>query len=280
VNTEKDDQYISALANGRYLLKESMGKFKVEVTEYLIPEDIRPHGVMKVEGIVSNNNTPVSSYISVVDANTQERIFSGRPATDGTFFLFLKEGGMYDLSIDPEDGALTYYTKRYDLTKNESLRNEKLSVSLTKMNAGYELILDAIRFKPYTSELENSSEFNKVARLLKNNTAMNFEIQVTLNGYTEDTTRVNPDLTEETAYTSTETFTMTDSLGNITTQDSVMMKTMYHNNRTEQQANAIVEKLVALGIDRNNLLISTNKKVLPVEAERNTEVKIIARAKE
>jgi hypothetical protein len=281
VNTEKDDQYVSALANGRYLLKEGQGKFKIEVLEYLMPDDIRPRGVMKIEGSVSSNGAPVSSYVSVVDVKTQERIFSGRPGVDGSFFLFIKEGTIYELSVDPEDGSLTYYSKQYDLTKNEPLRNDKLSVSLKKISAGDELMLDAVRFKPYSSELETSSaELNRIARLLKSNTDMNFEIQVTLNGYAEDTTRVNPDLTEEIATTSTQTFSTTDTLGNITTRDSVMVKIIYHNNRTEQQANAVVEKFIAMGVNRSNLSISTNKKVMPDEAMKNTEVKIIARAKE
>jgi hypothetical protein len=281
VNTEKDDQYVSALANGRYLLKEGQGRLKVEILEYLMPDDVRPRGVMKVEGAITSNGTSVPSYISVIDTKTQERVFSGRPSVDGSFFLFIKEGSTYELAVDPEDGSLTYYSKQYDLTKNEPIRNDKLSISLKKIIAGDELMADAIRFKPYTSELEASStELNRIARLLKSNSSLNFEVQVTLNGYVEDTVRINTDLTEETTTTNTETFSITDSLGNITTRDSVIVKTIYHNNRTEKQAIAVIEKLVALGVNRNTLFISTNKKVLPDEAMRNTEVKIIVRPKE
>lgn len=281
VNTEKDDQFVSALANGRYLLKEGQGKFKTEVIEYLIPDEIRPRGVMKIEGLVTTNGVPVPSYVSVVDAQTQERAFNGRPLADGSFFLFIKEGKTYDLSVDPEDGSLTYYSKRYDLTKGEPLKNDKLTISLSKMNIGDELILDAVQFKNNSSELDVSGgELNRITRLLKNNTSLKFEIQVTLNGYKEDTIRRTLDLTEQKAFTKTKTIIETDSLGVSTSRDTLLTKIIYHNDRTYEQANALVDKLVSMGVPKSAVFITTKKKELPDEAMKNTEVKIIARTKD
>jgi hypothetical protein len=280
INTEKDDQFVSALANGRYLLKETPGRLRSEIIEYLIPDEVRPRGVMKIEGLVVKNGAPVPAYISVVELSTKERIFSGRPLADGSFFLFIKEGDLYELAVDPEDGAQTYYTKQYDLTKSDPLRTDQLSITLKNIVAGDELIVDALQFKPYTSDLDvSSTELNRLARLLKSNSGLLYEVQVTLNGYVENTERVDPDLTEETTNTTIETISLTDSIGNVTTRDSTIVKTIYHNNRTAQQANVIVERLVALGVNRDNLFITTNFKILPNESLKNTEVKIIVRQK-
>src|SRR5690606_2037337 len=47
VNTEKNDQYVSVTGLGRYLLRDSPGARKYELVEYLIPQELRPHGMMK-----------------------------------------------------------------------------------------------------------------------------------------------------------------------------------------------------------------------------------------
>ena len=280
VNTQKDDQFVSALANGRYLLKEGQGKSKMEILEHLIPDEIRPAGTMKIEGIVGSAGTPIPSYISVVDLKTLQRVYSGRPLADGSFLLYLKDGGVYELAIDPEDGALTYYAKQYDLTMGGPLKNEKLTIALKKLNIEDELVLEAIKFKPYSSEVEASlSELNRVSRLIKSNPELTFEIQITLNGYSEDTLKTTPDLTEETIMNQNKIITSVDSLGNPVTQDSVVVKTIYHNNRTEQQGMALIEKLVGLGVNRNTLVLSTNKKVAQDDTMKNTEVKLVARLK-
>jgi hypothetical protein len=280
VNTEKNDQFVSALANGRFLLKEAPGKFRSEIVEYLLPEDVRPKGVMKIEGTVVAKGSPVSAYISVVDLKTQGRIFSGRPQADGSFFLFLKEGSTYELAVDPEDGSLTYYAKQYDLTKNEPLRNDQLKVSLSSLGDGEELTLEAIGFKPYRAEIESTpAELNRVARLIKGNPGMTFEIQVALTGYTESLERNDPDLTEQTTRTENVSLSVTDSTGIVTTRDSVLVKTIYHNNRTEQQAKAFVEALVGLGVNRDTLTISHSATPAIQEGTRNIRLKLIARKK-
>jgi len=281
VNTEKDDQYISVQANGRYLLKEAPGKFKSEIVEYLIPDELRPHGVMKVDGTVKDmNGAPTSAYISVINLFNNQRIFNGRPNTDGSFFFYLIEGGAYELSVDHEQSEYTYYSKQYDLMENSMLRNDKLNIILKPLAAGDELTLDALHFKPNSAELDNANtELRRLSRLIKNSTQFDFEIQVLLSGYQEDSIQSIPDLTEIVIDSTYITLEAIDTLGQMTTRDSLVVKTTYHNDRTIKQANVIINQLEVLGIDRKRLMIFTNAKPEEVIDNRRTLIRLAVRSK-
>jgi len=260
VNTEKNDQYVSVQANGRYLLKEAPGKFKSEVVEYLIPDELRPRGVMKVDGTVKDiAGTPTSAYVSVTDLYNNKRIFSDKPGIDGSFFFYLIEGGAYELSVDHEESTFTYYSKQYDLMENTVLRNDKVNVVLKQLSAGDELTLEALQFKPNSIELDHAaSELRRLSRLLKSSPQLNFEVQVLLAGYVEDSVQSVPDLTETVIDSTYITLEAIDTLGQLSTRDSLLIKTRYHNDRTEKQANAILDQLAALGVDRKNLSLFVN----------------------
>jgi hypothetical protein len=283
VNTEKDDQNVSAQANGRYLLKEAPGKFKSEIIEYLLPDDIRPRGVMRIDGIVKDaTGAPTPSYVSVLDiTDNNKRIFSGRPNADGSFFFYITEGSAYELSVDPESSSYTYYSKVYDLTSNAQIRNDKVAITLKQLAAGDEIELEAIRFNPYTSTLtsNSSTELRRLSRLIKSAPQFKFEIQVLLSGYVEDSIKSNPDLTESSADSSYVALEDIDSLGQLITRDSLIVKVTFNNNRTEKQANTIVEQLTLLGIDKSNLSILVNAKPEEIAENRRTIVRLVARVK-
>lgn len=280
VNTEKDDQFVSTQANGRYLLKEARGKFKSEIQEFLLPDEIRARGVMKVEGVVKDmDGKPTSAYISVFDLFTGTRTHSARPSADGSFFFYLTEGQAYELSIEHEHSTYTYFSKQYDLMHDEPLRNDKIDVVLKPLAAGDELVLEALHFTPHTLDLNHSdSEFRRLSRLLKT-APFNFEVQVLLSGYVEDSVRSSPDLTEVIVDSTNVVLEAVDSLGQLTTRDSVVVKTRYHNDRTEKEANVIIDKLVAAGIDRKNLTLFVNAKQEDVVENRKTTIKVVARPK-
>jgi hypothetical protein len=279
VNTDKADQYVSAQANGRYLLKEAPGKFKSEVVEYLIPDELRPRGVMKVEGTVKAvSGTPTAAYVSVTELFSNKRIFSGKPAADGTFFFYLLEGGAYELSVDHELSSYTYFSKKYDLMEDAVLRNDKVTIVLKEIAPEDEMSLEALRFKPSSIELEAAAtELRRLSRLMKSTPNLNFEIQVLLAGYVEDSVQSNPDLTEVVVDSTTLILESIDSLGQLTTRDSLVIKTRYHNDRTEKQANVIIDQLVAMGVDRRNLTLFVNSRPEEIIENRRTTVKLVAR---
>lgn len=279
VNTEKDDQYVSMQANGRYVLKEAPGKYKSEIVEYLLPDDLRPKGVMKVEGFVKDaDGKPTPAYLSVFDLYNNTRILSAKPEADGSFFFYLTEGHAYELSIDHEQGTYTYFSKQYDLMHDEVLRNDKLNVTLKPLAPGDELVLDGLRFIQPTLELDNNaeSELRRLTRLLKN-TQFDFELQVLLSGYLEDSVQTSPDLTELIVDSTRVVLQKVDSLGQLSTQDSLVVKNRYHNDRTQKEANVIIDRLAALGIDRSRLTIFVNARQEDAVENRKTAIKIVAR---
>ena len=171
---------------------------------------------MKVEGKITDPaGAPVSAYIAAWDLNTNTRFYNGRPAADGSYFFYLREGTQYELSIDPEQSNITYFSRQFDLTTDKTPQKEKVNVSLKPIASGDEMPLDLLTFKPYSSDLieKSMTEVKRLARLIKANPTMKFEIQVMLNGYVEDSVKSNNDLTEMTIDSITMKYDDIDSLG-------------------------------------------------------------------
>jgi hypothetical protein len=283
VNTVGDDQFVSATALGRYLIKEAPGPRKnTELVEFLFPDELRPKGMLKVEGkITDEHNTPIPAYITVMDLVTAKRVFSGRPAHDGSYFVYIPEGSKYEMSFDPEQSKVGYFVRQFDLSSDKIPQRERLNVILKQPAPRDELLLDALQFKPFTTELESSSdtEMRRLIRLIKANPELNFEIQVLLNGYEEDSIRSSPDLTEilmDSIHTQIDDI---DTLGQVFKRDTTMVKTTYHNNRTQQQADSIVEYLVRLGADSGRLTTLTNAIPAMLPENRKLTIKAVPRAR-
>jgi hypothetical protein len=255
-NTERDDQYVSVSANGRYLLKDAKGtRNNYELTEYLFPGDLRPKGLTKFEGIITGlNGTSVPSYISVTDLQSGKRIYATKTPADGSYFFYLPEGTQYELSIDPDQADLTFYSRFIDLQTEKIPQKEKLNITLKKPVAGDEIPLDLITFHPNTAELSglSSQELKRLARLIKANPGQTYELQVTLNGFRQDSIQ-SPDLTE----------TKVDSL--IIAEDTVLQmpehkiaRITYHNDQTLLQAESINNFLNKEGVKPEQLAFVVN----------------------
>src|SRR5688572_7165702 len=283
INTEQDDQFVSVTALGRYLIKEAPASRKnSELVEYLIPDELRPRGMMKVEGkIMDEKNTPTSAYVAITDATTAKRVYNGRPGADGSYYVYLKEGSKYELSIDPEQSNRTYFMKLLDLTNEKFPQRERLNVVLKPWGEGDELVLESVQFKPFTSELANSSEseLKKLVRLMKSNPQFTLELQVLLSGYEEDSIRSSPDLTEITIDSLHTQINDIDSLGQAVKRDTMLVKTTYHNDRTQAQAASIVAYLTRLGVSENKIKIVTNAIEAILPEDKKLLVKAVARFK-
>jgi hypothetical protein len=208
-------------------------------------------------------------------------MYSGRPAADGSYFVYVPEGSKYEISIDPEQSKFTYFAKQFDLTTEKIPQREKVNATLKTPAAGDELLLNAVQFKPSSAELEPTSEteIKRLVRFVKANPQLNFEVQVLLNGYEEDSIRSSPDLTEVMIDSVHSKIDDIDSLGQLYTRDTVVAKARYHNDRTQAQANNIVEYLVKLGANRDNLIIVTNAIPAVLPEDKKLTVKAVARAR-
>ena len=114
---------------------------------------------------------------------------------------------------------------------------------------------------------------------MKANTELNFEIQILLEGYEEDSVRLSPDLTEILIDSINTQIDVIDSLGQIYKRDTVIIRTTYHNDRTQLQAKTIVDNLVAAGIKSDNLIILTNAIPAVLPENRRLVIKAVARSK-
>jgi WD40-like Beta Propeller Repeat len=279
VNTAQDDQFVSVTSQGQYLVRDTKTDRKTELTEYLFPASLKPKAILRVDGKLEDATIP--SYVSIVNLTTSQRVYNGRPLADGSFTTFLAEGSRYEIAVEPENGNITFASRFFDLTKPMLRPFERYTVSLKPVADADELTLSPVTFKPYTSTVESTAqnELRRLSRLLKNNPSYKAEIQVLLQGYVEDTLQSDLDLTEIAIDTVEYYYDEIDSLGQLYQRDTTMIEMRYHNNRTEAQAKAIVEQLVALGCDRNSLLLFTNARPEAVLENRKTIVKAVLRRK-
>ena len=279
VNTEKDDQYVSVSGLGRYLLRDSPGVRKNELVEYLIPDNLRPKGMMKIEGtVVDEQGKPLQAYISLLDTETGQRVFNGRPNNDGTFLLYAKEGSHYELAIDPEHGNKTYFAKHLDLTTDHIPQVEKVRAVLKPLVPGDEMDLGGIAFHENSAELDlecSQRELQRFGRMVTSNPDLKFEIQVLFDGYEEDSIQSNPDLTEMMIDTLHWLYIDIDTLGQLYERDTASIHVRYHNDRTQQQVQSIVEYLVSKGAQEGNITGFAN--AVPAILPDNKKTKVKAR---
>lgn len=280
-NTDGDDQFVSVTALGRYLIKEARGnRNTMELVELLIPDALRPKGMMKVEGtVVDQDRKPVSSYITVIDLNTGKRVHSSRPAADGSYFFYLMEGSRYEVAVDPEQSKMSFFSKQLDLTGDKILQRERIPVVIKSVQAGDVFELNNVNFKPASADLQPDADadLKRLARLIKANPELTFEVGIHLYGLEEDSIRSSPELTEVSMDSIATQVGDIDSLGQLIKVDTVLIKTRYHNNRTEKQAFAVVDQLKRLGIPEDKLTILTEALPAPLHEERRTVVRITAR---
>lgn len=278
VNTDQDDLYVSVSSVGRYLLRDTKGPRKNELVEYLIPSDLKPKALMKVEGVVAvSGGSPTSAYISAVDLSNGKRVYNGKANADGSFFFYLKEGSKYQVSIDPEKDSYTYFQKTFDLTKENFPQSEKLSAVLKPLTAGDEISINPA-FEENTLTLAEGVkyEFGKIARVINGNPQFNFKLNIVLDGYLEDSLQAAPDLTEVRYDTVVYEYVGIDSLGQTYTEDSLAVEQIYHNDRTEQQAQVIIQQLKQAGVKADKLTYQVTR--LPATApERKVLVKVIVK---
>lgn len=276
VNTAGNDQFVSSISNGRYLLKEAPGRYKTELVEFLMPETWRPKAVMKLEGqIADEDGNPTSAYISVENLDTRERFFSGRPDKNGYYFLYLTEGNRYELSVDHEQGNFTFFSQLFDMTVGESPLVQRVDVKLKPASSGDTLELNGLQFKPYSAMLDDAgNDIRRLVRLMKSVSDRSFEIQVELEGYKEDSTQVDPDLTEIRIDTIIYQIQDIDTLGQLYSRDSTIIETTYHNNRTTQQAAALMQALIEQGVDPTKLSYQTFLKAAVIP-ETRTRLRVL-----
>ncbi len=299
MNTDKDDQFISIPAKGRYLYTSQHSGRDYDLVQLLIPEEFRPKKVMRIQGKVTDVVTgePVNAKLIVFNVDLRDRIWNDNIGEAGEFALVLNEGNTYDLSVNHPDASYKYYSKVYSLD-DIGRDKEQLNIQLEPLTSEKEYVSDVL-FEQHTSNLADGSiyELRRLADMVRRNPNMKIEIHVTQTNYQEDSVQSNPDLTEvlidsmiverqvlvtnisdipqNTDSLNIEEIDATvDSLNSMSyskdstvveqaeiyeTVEELQITYTYHNDRTMSQAEAIKSFLVEKGAKEENLSLMGHK---------------------
>lgn len=291
INDEKNNTFVSVPAKGRYMYADIKGARSRSLAQVLIPEELRPKGVMRIQGKVSDvDGVPVNANLTVFDINNRKRLWNDRVGNKGEFTIVLNEGASYDLAVT--NGAEDmYYSKVYELDTLGPRDKERLKITVKPIAVG-ESYGAPIKFQPYSSSLSDNATFElrRIANMMRKNQNMQIELSVALRQYRQDTIP-SDDLTEvlvdsiivekevlmavDTSLDSSSMLpgdiladsTVIDSTAVDYVEDSVryevieevQLKYTYHNDRTEAQALAIKEYLQKRGVSEGRISITTLK---------------------
>ncbi len=316
INSPQDDQFVSIPSKGRYIYTSMKDSRSFEIVQVLIPEEFQPKKVMRVQGSVTDKQTgePLNATLTVFNIDLRDRLFNEKIGTKGEFSLVMNEGSHYDLALKSDDQTYMYYSKIYALDEIGNRDKQNLRIELEPMSAGSEYET-AIRFKEYSSELDDLSTFElrRLADLTRRNSNMKFELDIYQNNYKEDSVFSDSDLTVlalDSIYIEkkiidtisvSSTNSKIDSLGMSTQEvdslltrmnetqyeDSIVYSTInvlkikktYHNDRTEKQAEEVKAYLVERGANPENIIIKRFKNVADTTKREDQATDVIVKLK-
>lgn len=303
INTEKDDQFVSIPAKGRYLFAAIKGDRNHELVQVLIPEEFQPKKVMRIQGTAKDPSGAVlNANITVFNIEQRDRLWNEKTGANGEFAIVLKEGAAYDLAVAVDDPKYMYFSRIYDFREEVGTRDkETLNITLAPMEPGAVYSLPVV-FQEYSSEPDDISTFElrRVADVLRKNPDMTIEIAVHQKDYRQDSIQSDPDLTEhvmdsiittiERPIPMMDTLEVQEETDSLTFEDydeeyeadvepdttqteevryeiieKLQIKHTYHNDRSEKQADAIKAYLVGRGVSEDRISISSSRSAREIE---------------
>jgi len=200
INSEVDDRYVGLTAKGDILFYSMKYKDKDKLVMAMIPEEYQPLKIYQINGkVTTENDQPLEAIVQVYDVDSKKLATAVRAAQNsGAFYLLLKGGAKYDLSINPSKSDYLFHSEMIDLSELESSNFERKTVSLKKIQSGLVFTASNIAFQPNSAELQESSlaEIRRLSLLLRNNPGVNMEIGAHLGEYLSDSIPSSPELTE------------------------------------------------------------------------------------
>jgi len=291
LNSTEDDRYISIPINGdiAYFSKENDGFQTLYMVR--IPAEFQPKKVLWIEGIIQEKETNemLETVVRIYDNQSGKLINSFISSNDKPFSFYLSEGKKYDFSVMTKESNHTFYSRIFELDSLKSSRKLNLEIKLNVVEAGIAMKLNGLKFNEFTSGISPSSEIEmrRLIALMKKNHDLKFEIGVHLKSFKSDTINIDPDLTElvsdtiidyrviaiidsvllevnATIIDSLENEEEIDSLRNVIltykpviNQDTLTILKIintYHNDRTQKQAEAVMNYLLDKGAPPGSLI--------------------------
>ena len=299
MSTEEDDYFADVPAKGDVVFYDALEGNSRDVIMARIPAEFQPEKVLVLEGTVKDKNSgePLDAFIELYDLDAKDLTVRTRPdKKTGEFFMIAPAGVKYDFSAMALDKSHFFHSNFYDLTDVNVSRIENIEVKLPALGKGKADQLVNTSFKGYTTNVNDDSdpEIRRIAKMLKLSPTTNIEIQGHLGEFLEDTVKSSPDMTETRQEVkliirdveekvmqerdSTITIMGADSVMRDSTfsylKEVIVMRkdtvekiiTWYHNDRTQQEAEAIVNELKRMGVPSSRIRAKGYKDNTPLVA--------------
>lgn len=220
INTNADENSLLVGADGEiaFFASNRAGGFgDLDIYSFEMPAHLKPIRTTYFEGLVYdiNTNTPLNGKFYLYDLKTHKEIVRSQadPVT-GEFLVSLPENASYALSVEME-GYLNY-SKNFDLKLKDNEESFRMNIPMVPITTTEPIVLENIFFELNKADLlaESQVELSKLYEFLMKNPKVNVEIS----GHT-------------------------DSRGDAKLNQEL----------SQRRADAVVNYLVAKGIDKNRL---------------------------
>ena len=253
INSSGDENGLSVTANGTYAFFASNnlnGYGGFDIYTFELPENVRPHMVTYVKGIVTDAQTkePLDASVEIIELEKNEAVYQDNSSVEqGDFLATLTSGKNYGLNVS-KNGYL-FYSANFSLIGHEPKEPYILSIALSPIEVGNKVVLNNIFFDTNKFDIkpDSKAELQKLIEFLTLNPAIHIEIS----GHT-------------------------DNVGNDQTNQTL----------SENRAKAVYQYLIASGIIAQRLVYKGYGKTQPIapnttdenrSKNRRTEFKIIAK---
>ena len=250
VNTEKDDLSISIPEKGEYAIITATEHEKDDLFKIKLPENFLPQKHLVLQSTVNEKNSQKTVAAKIQVSLPENPTIINELYTEGSsgkFKTVLTGNDTYEVTILPMAKGYFHETLIFN---NSSAVPE--FISLTSLKPGNVIELSQIDFTSKAEVKLGKTELDKIVKTLKDNPEVSLEIAVYAKSIQKDTIQ-RDDLTETDSTVSIKTKILRRTTGdeNIPLIDTVTVNEIsliYHNNRTQKEAESIRNYLSSKGI--------------------------------
>ncbi len=255
VNTEKDDLYISIPEKGEYAIITATEHDKDDLFKIKLSENFLPQKHLVLHSTVNEKNSQKTIAAKIQISTPDNPAVINELYTEGSsgkFKTVLAGNDTYEVTILPMAKGYFHET----LIFNNSTPAPEF-IGLTSLKTGNTMELSRIDFTPGAEIKPGKEELDKIVKTLKDNPEVSVEIAVHTKSIQKDTIQ-RDDLTEvdSTVSIKTKILRRTANDESIPLVDTVIVNEVsliYHNNRTQREAESIRSYLSSKGISPERL---------------------------
>jgi outer membrane protein OmpA-like peptidoglycan-associated protein/tetratricopeptide (TPR) repeat protein len=182
INSSGDENGLTVTASGQYAFFASNnlnGFGGYDIYYFELPENIRPHVVTYVKGIVIDAVTkqPLEASVEIIDLEKNATVYQDNSSPEyGDFLVTLTAGKNYGLNVS-KDGYL-FYSANFSLLGHETREPYQLTVELSPIEVGNKVVLNNIFFDTNKFDLkpDSKAELQKLIDFLNLNPSVHIEI--------------------------------------------------------------------------------------------------------